>query len=326
MASGKEAMIFPVSMRFLKLAWLAGFAIIAVLSLLLWLWSPGLESYEFEKADEGIQTMPKSSCADDVTRKFPGDKSARSGACHDAEEHRLAVNDLVQQTRAADAAVAQVVLAKQAIWMSFVQTIGSIAALIAAAIAALYAHLAFDHERSRSALAERPWLKIGLSPASNWSVEKEKEDATGTMIDKGRRKIKCDVRLENVGNCIAQNVVMSLRFYSGAGKPALDNAIKAGRADLDAPRFGEEDRTNILHDDFVTIDRTVYASLEKRKHIYALACASYTLPDGNKGFSWQAFRLASIGPDGTQSEVKLSDLDVDQGDIVFQQRGWTGAE
>lgn len=59
-----------------------------------------------------------------------------------AEEYRQSTNDLIQQTRAANAAQAQADIASQALWMLWVQTIAGFVTLVAVIYAAVYARRA----------------------------------------------------------------------------------------------------------------------------------------------------------------------------------------
>lgn len=75
-----------------------------------------------------------------------GDRIERAGratACaKEAEEYRQKTNDLIQQTRAADAAQSQTEIASQQLWTGWLQTLGGFLTLAAAVGAAIYARAA----------------------------------------------------------------------------------------------------------------------------------------------------------------------------------------
>ncbi|MFL6760373.1 MAG: hypothetical protein ACJ8FR_10440 [Sphingomonas sp.] len=83
-------------------------------------------------------------------------KRARDAqACEkEAEEYRLQTNDLVQQSRAANAAQAQAEIASQSLWTGFLQTLGGMLTLVAAVGAAFYAREAARETRRQANLAE----------------------------------------------------------------------------------------------------------------------------------------------------------------------------
>ena len=83
-----------------------------------------------------------------------------------AEQEREQGKDLVQQTRAADAAVAEVGLSYRALLISLVGSIFGFLTLLAAAYAAWYARRAAEAGHTANRIAERaqrPWLKLKLT-------------------------------------------------------------------------------------------------------------------------------------------------------------------
>lgn len=71
-----------------------------------------------------------------------------------AEEYRQASDDLIQQTRAANAAQAQADIASQQLWAGWLQTLGGFLTLAAAAGAAIYARDAAKESRRSANEAE----------------------------------------------------------------------------------------------------------------------------------------------------------------------------
>ena len=70
----------------------------------------------------------------------------QADACtKEAEAYRQQTNDLIQQTRAADAANAQAQIASQQLWTGWLQTLGGFLTLVAAVGAAYYAKEAARH-------------------------------------------------------------------------------------------------------------------------------------------------------------------------------------
>ncbi len=68
------------------------------------------------------------------------DRESKAIECaKDAEEYRLSTADLIQQTRAANAAEAQAEIASQQLWTGWLQTIGGFLTLAAAVSAAIFA-------------------------------------------------------------------------------------------------------------------------------------------------------------------------------------------
>lgn len=71
-----------------------------------------------------------------------------------AEEYRQSSDDLIQQTRAANAAAAQTDIAGQVLWMGWIQTIGGLLTLAAAVAAAIFARDAAIESRRSANIAD----------------------------------------------------------------------------------------------------------------------------------------------------------------------------
>lgn len=104
----------------------------------------------------------------------PRADALRQECAEAAEAHRLQTNDLIQQTRAADAAEFQAKVSFRTSWIMLLQTIGAFLTLCAAAAAAIYARAAAREAKRSADIAtqevglvatiheaeNRPWLLI----------------------------------------------------------------------------------------------------------------------------------------------------------------------
>jgi len=116
-----------------------------------------------------------------------------------AEEHRLKSDNLIQQTRAADAAQAQAITAYDNAKMGLWGTVGGFLTLIAAALAAYYAREAagaardaLNYEQGRSAAELRPWVEIAV-------------DVTKFHADEISVDIRYDIVFKNIGHTLAKH-------------------------------------------------------------------------------------------------------------------------
>jgi len=88
-------------------------------------------------------------------------RTRQSDACaKEAEEYRQNTNDLIQQTRAANAAEAQANIASQQLWSVWLQTLGGFLTLVAAVGAAMYARSAAAAAEKALHGLERPILQV----------------------------------------------------------------------------------------------------------------------------------------------------------------------
>lgn len=132
--------------------------IASIIAIITWPRVPTLEPYTDQGA-RAEQIRPVSLACSPVTIAAIRDgreRTSRADACAEkVEEHRLSTNDLIQQTRAADAAGAQAIIAGQGLWTAWFQTIGSFITLAAAIGAAIYARAAaLETKRSADAADE----------------------------------------------------------------------------------------------------------------------------------------------------------------------------
>jgi len=134
--------------------------------------------------------------------------SERERCAKEAEDHTLQSHDLIQQTRAADAAQAQAHLSYEMVWMGVYGTIGGFLTLLAAAAAAFYARDAaragnksLEHSKEASDRELRPWLELKFSP--DW-FRASAEVAT----------ISYDLKVTNIGKTPAKQVYREARIFN----------------------------------------------------------------------------------------------------------------
>jgi hypothetical protein len=109
-----------------------------------WPITPPLQSYGEEQPRDTKYRPGGSACEPAALIKLGREAGVRAAdACRrEAEEFRQKTNDLIQQTRSANAAEAQTEVSNQALWMLWFQTLGGFLTLFAAIGAALYARRA----------------------------------------------------------------------------------------------------------------------------------------------------------------------------------------
>lgn len=103
-----------------------------------------------------------SNCRPHVLARLTGDKAAsEANRCKEAdEEHRLKINDLIQQTRAADAAQAAAMVGFDATKIALAGLIGGMLTLVAAGFAAYYARRTYLQARDSFEMSVRPYVYI----------------------------------------------------------------------------------------------------------------------------------------------------------------------
>lgn len=183
------------------------FSLAAILSASLWLGMPpsrpdlpGLDKVEKQVREKQSKSFQ------------PGGADCRSDGDADrcaekAEQHRLEVNDLVQQTREANAAEAQAHIGHNMSWMVLIGTAGgffTLAAALAAALAARQAAEAAKHslEHAQNATTDelRPWLQLEIVPVS-------------FQLDEKEASARFFLRLKNLGRLPATGVYWDAKIY-----------------------------------------------------------------------------------------------------------------
>ena len=117
-------------------------AIAVVIGVLTWPVVPSLKRYSYQRPDTEDYRPGGRDCEPNTlaTIRDRRQRLSQADACAEkAQSYRHDRNDLVQQTRAADAAKAQAQVASQGLWTAWFQTIGGFMTLAAAMAAAIYA-------------------------------------------------------------------------------------------------------------------------------------------------------------------------------------------
>jgi len=204
---------------------LIALGVVAVINIIIgfsaWPISPNLNTYGEDAPRNGQyipggrECQPSALMGIRVTRQGP----RKVDACaKEAEEYRLQIENIIQQTRAANAAEAQAVVATQQLWTGWLQTIGGFLTLAAAVGAAIYARAAAVETRkgnlqAREVLAHErfangPVLEIiGISPY------------IANFLNK-HSNIALRVSLKNIGRSKAYDI-----FASGQARVANDDWI-----------------------------------------------------------------------------------------------------
>lgn len=135
----------------------------------------------------------------------------RTDACaKEAEDYRQNTDDLIQQTRAADAAQAQADIASQQLWAGWFQTIGGFLTLCAAVAAAIYAREAANEGKRSADLADAELTetrKLTAAQLRPYVAITEVEDQEENPFS---RNSKLRFRVKNFGQTPATNVRLSI--------------------------------------------------------------------------------------------------------------------
>ena len=174
---------------------------------------PSLPTSEYQKAVTGQYSPGSPYCYPSRLNTLPEGKveDERYRCEQGAEENRLKSDDLVQQTRAATAAIALVDLTYRQTLMGLAATIFGLLTLIAAAFAAWYAKHAADAGRTSNRIAQdaqRPWIAIDA-------------ELTEFIFRNNIVRFSYIVRFTNTGQTVAEKFwsVSSVQF-AGEDHPA----------------------------------------------------------------------------------------------------------
>lgn len=303
---------------------IASFALVGclVVGILCWPSVPTIPTRPFDDAQKATVLIENPECA--VTgKRSPSlfvSKKTKFECAKALEEHRLAVNDLIQQTRAADAATAQSDLAGQAAWLAFVQAMGGFVTLVAAGAAAFYARQAaraaedtFDLAQTTSNHIDRPWLAIGLTVSDDLTVKN------------GETTFKVDASVENIGNRVATDVVTWVRIYQGTDVNLVENlASELAQLTNDMRSRAKADvRTVLPHRSLVT-RAPQKLKLFAMSRVRAIAYTRYRLPSGDDAFSWEVFEYEVV-QSGKVRPLKSNDVVVPKESLIARRVGLTHA-
>lgn len=158
-----------------------------------------------------------SGCKPDIINSLPvGERAEKASDCEEArEQHRLNTNDLVQQTRAANAAEWMATVSTKQTWILIVGLVFSFIALLAAAFAAVFAKEAADIARRAMVADQRPWVpfpKVKLASGLSY-------DSEGAAI------FTLAVSARNIGKTPATHATISLH--------AIANEMRNGESATD---------------------------------------------------------------------------------------------
>lgn len=206
-------------------------AIVALVCVYVWFTNvppaPNLPAYQYGQAPKSDYYPGGSSCKPEALSRLTGQKAVRERdrCAEDAENHRHDSDDLVQQTRAADAASASAYYAYRQTRLMLIEIIGGIVTLVAAVFAAIYARKAAIHtqesatEAKRAADAAEKQLVSSLHSARACITpesERVKLDAGDPPI------LRVEYRARNTGQTPAQGLLFSVsksfRPFVGGGK------------------------------------------------------------------------------------------------------------
>ncbi|MFY7836854.1 MAG: hypothetical protein ACOVQ0_11315 [Novosphingobium sp.] len=153
---------------------------------------------DYQNADtQPVQYYPGgTNCGPEILAHLTGVKAtSETDRCKEvAEEHRLKTNDLVQQTRAADAANAAALLGYTATKIALAGLIGGLLTLVAAGFAAYYARKAYTTAHTTLEIETRPFVRF---PKIKMNEEERKT---------GRVRYEFVIAVENIGLLPANNV------------------------------------------------------------------------------------------------------------------------
>jgi hypothetical protein len=158
-----------------------------VVGILTWPVFPSLERYRYGNPYNSQYRPGGKQCDPAVlaTGESGRERTRDTDACKkEAEEYRQNTSDLIQQTRAADAAKAQADIASQGLWTSWLQTIGGLLTLAAAVGAAVFARDAARETRRGADAAEnatKEMRRIGEAQVTSYlSIIKGYIDIVGS--------------------------------------------------------------------------------------------------------------------------------------------------
>jgi len=225
------------------------------------------ENSEYLTGSEACQ--PKRSSAIRDGRKA---ERQRDACTKEADDYRLAKNDLIQQTRAANAAEAQANLAAQAVWLSFLQTIGGFLTLVAAAAAALYARVAATETRRSADIADRMAWDTAVAVQAAVEGNNASRRANEISEDTAKRQLRAYVGIDSA----------HIRFL----KVGTDDANR--RVEIEIKNFGQTPA--VVESVIMTVTMRGDASVNPSRVAQKIA-ENLTVYPGHKVKVYTAFKL-----------------------------------
>lgn len=249
--------------------------------------------------------LPKDGIVPHAQNYKPGGNdcaTARSGSkewaeCEkEGEQYRLQYSDLVQQTRAANAAEAQAALSYEVARMGLIGTIGGFFTLFVAIAAAFYARDAAEaakaslsHSTKRSEDELRPWLQLEIEPVQ-FRLTEEYALARYTL------------RITNVGRLPARGVFTDSRIFNSGSE--TDEIRRYFKSQL---KPGREGAKTILPQGEIMLQRVVRRERDQideterdgelQVHPILAVQALYVWGDGMPGKTCQSYEILRQGED-----------------------------
>jgi hypothetical protein len=188
---------------------------------------PNLPAYQYGQPAQSDYYPGGSGCKPDALARLTGQKalSERDRCAEYAEDHRHDSDDLVQQTRAANAATSSAIYAYDQTRMMLLEVIGGVITLIAAAFAAIYARKAAIHteegarEARRAASAAEKQLESSLHSARACITP----EGERVRLDEGDPPIlRVEYHAKNTGQTSAHGLIFSSSMFFRPRKSGPD--------------------------------------------------------------------------------------------------------
>jgi hypothetical protein len=221
----------------------------------------------------------------------------------EAEEYRQNTDDLVQQTRAASAAVAQAEIAGQVLWMGWLQTLGGLLTLAAAVGAAIYARDAAQHTRYANEItlnAQRAWIDLNLRPLNvektpwglHFKIRILATNSGGTAATHYSVKHEIiSVNTEGINANLRERLDQIVSEWKTSYIGLSWRVLAPGTTDIDT-LWNELEESQLAWDDV--------GQRTKTTHPVVIACVFYRTvsePDITQS-SWRAWMVGKIQKDG----------------------------
>lgn len=195
---------------------IVAFGVVAVVATFIGVWTwpipPQLAAYGEENPRSGEYRPGGHECepAALAAVRNVGERASKADACQkEAEQYRLNTNDLIQQTRAANAAQAQANIAAQGLWTGWLQTLGGFLTLTAAVAAAIYARDAAKESKRSADEAESSRKSFIEGERAHLAFA----DAYTKELDGGR--VKLSFLFKNTGKSHAEIIGMAVEAVDG---------------------------------------------------------------------------------------------------------------